>query len=1044
MTLTGLAIKRPTLVVVLFSILGILGFFSYLQLQYELLPKISSPYVTITTVYTGASPTEIETVVTKQVEDAVSSIEKISAINSTSREGVSVVTIEFSNSADTNIALQDVQRKINEARRSLPDGIEEPVVSRFAIDELPVLRMGATSNLSDTGFYQLLKNEVKPLLSNINGVGQVVIQGGREREVRVNIDPDRLESQGLTITDLIEAVRKSNLDFPAGSVDADDRKFVVRLAGKFTNLEELGNLVIRSSGPEGVVYLHDVAEVQDTFREIRTISRVNGRNAVGILIMKQNDANTVDVSRLVHQKLAQLESLYRDQGLKFDIAQDASTFTIDAVTAVQHDLFLAILLVALVMLVFLHSLRNSIIVMVSIPTSLVTTFIGMYLFGYSLNLMTLLALSLVVGVLVDDSIVVLENIYRHLEQGEAPRDAALNGRNEIGFTALSITLVDVVVFLPLSLIGGLVGDIMREFSIIMVISTLVSLFVSFTVTPLLASRFSKVEPLSTDTLGGRMAIAFEHWYGQAREGYLRLLDWSLRHPIRVFSAAILLLFSSFALVVLGKIGGEFIEVSDRGDFSIILELESGTSLDVTNRFVRQVERKLQAYPEVDKILVNVGASNEGFYDQTSDNVAELNVRMIRKENRRRSTDQVMRLIRKELVGMPGLKVAINPIGIFGTANETPVTVIVSGPSRGDVDRVAGVLEDRLKGMRGTADVRLSSSVGTPEMRVEVDREQMSTFGLTMADVGSVMRVAYSGDDISKFREGGEEYDIRLILDEEFRKKTGGIGDISFRSRSGDLVRLGQFSSLEQTRGYSVLQRRNRNSAVWVKAQVVGRPVGDIGRDIDALMTSLRNKGVVPKTVTYAYEADLKRQGESNTALLSAFLVAIIFVYLIMVALYDSWIWPAVVMFSIPLAIIGALWALALAGKSLSIFTILGIIMLIGLVGKNAILLVDFINKFRAEGMELMPAITEAGKERLRPILMTTLTIVFGLLPIALSSSSGSEWKSGLAVALIGGLSSSMFLTLLVIPVVYVWFDGLQIRLKGMSGWLSRRFARTGN
>lgn len=1044
MTLTGLAIKRPTLVVVLFSILGILGFFSYRQLQYELLPRMSTPYITITTVYSGVSPEEIESSVSKQVEEAVSAIEKISAINTSSREGVSMVTIEFASDADIDIALQDVQRKVNEARDLLPDGIREPVVSRFAIDELPVLRLGATANLGDTEFYQLLKNEIKPALSNLGGVGQVGILGGREREIRVNIDLDRLESLGMTVGDLLDTVGKSNLDFPTGSVDAGDRNYVVRLVGKFASLDELRNLVVRDSGPDGVVYLRDVAEVQDTFMEIATLSRINGRNAVGIVIMKQNDANTVEVSRLVRNKLAQLENLYRDRGLKFDIAQDASTFTLDAVTAVQHDLFLAILLVALVMLLFLHSLRNSIIVMVSIPTSLVTTFIGMYLFGYSLNLMTLLALSLVVGVLVDDSIVVLENIYRHLERGDPPRDAALAGRNEIGFTAVAITLVDVVVFLPLSLTGGLVGDILREFSVVMVISTLVSLFVSFTVTPLLASRFSKVEHPDPGSPGGKVAIAFERGYNAARDWYLGLLDWSLVNPRKVIVISILLLFSSFALVLFGRIGGEFIEVSDRGDFSVMLELEPGTSLEQTNRFVRKVEQRVQAYPEVDKILVTVGTSNEGFLGQASDHVAELNVRLVPKEQRRRSTDQLMQLVRRDLVDVPGLKASINPIGIFGTANETPVTVVVSGPVRASVDRVAKALEDSLRTMRGTADVRLSSQAGTPEMRVEIDREQMSSFGLTMADVGSAMRIGYEGDDTNKFRDRGEEYDIRLMLDERYRKETGGIADLSFRSKDGGLVRLGQFSSLEQGRGYALLQRRNRNDAVWVKAQLVGRPVGDVGKEIERVISNMKRQGIMPRNVTHVYEADLKHQGESNTSLLYAFLVAILFVYLIMVALYDSWIWPGVVMFSIPLAIIGALWAMALFGKSLSIFTILGIIMLVGLVGKNAILLVDFINKFRSEGMELVPAIVEAGRERLRPILMTTLTLVFGLMPIALSGSSGSEWKSGLAVALVGGLSSSMFLTLLVIPVVYVWFDRIRQRLAGLPATLKRLLIRERN
>ena len=1040
MTLTGLAIKRPTLVVVLFSILGILGFFSYRSLKYELLPKMTPPVVSISTVYEGASPNEVETAVTKPMEEAVSAIEKIDAINSTSTEGLSLVTIQFTNSADIDKSLQDVQRKVNEARSRLPDEVKSPVVSRFALDEVAVLRIGATSNLSDTEFYQLLKNDVKPALSKIEGVGQVTIQGGREREIRVNLDPGRLESLHMTVNDVLDAVRKSNLDFPAGKVDAADRQFVIRLAGKFSSLDELRNLVVRPSGSSGSVYLRDVAEVQDTFREIRTISRVDGRNSVGIAIMKQSDANTVDVSRLARAKLLQLEQLYRDRGLKFEIAQDASTFTLDAVTAVQHDLFLAIFLVALVMLLFLHSLRNSMIVMISIPTSLVTTFIGMYLFGFSLNLMTLLALSLVVGVLVDDSIVVLENIYRHLELGEKPRDAALNGRNEIGFTALSITLVDVVVFLPLSLVSGLVGNILREFSVVMVISTMVSLFVSFTVTPLLASRFSKVEHPEEGSPAGRFALGVERVYTAGRDLYLRLLDWSLRNPRKVMVTATLLLFSSFALVLTGRIGGEFIEVSDRGEFSVMLELEPGTSLEETNRLARQVEQRLRTLPEVSKLLVNVGVSSEGFLDQTADNVAELNVRLVPKERRKRSTDEIMQLIRTKLRDIPGLKTSINPIGIFGTANETPVAVIVSGPGRDAVVRVAEALRDSLKAMPGAADVRLSSQAGSPEMRVDIDREQMSTFGLSMVDVGSAMRVAYAGDAVSKYRDLGEDYDIRVILDQQYRNETSGIGELAFRSRSGELVRLGQFSTLEQARGYSILQRKDRNSAVWVKAQVVGRPVGSVGQDIERAFSGMKRKGMIPATVNHSYESDLKRQGESFSTLGFAFLVAIIFVYLIMVALYDSYIWPMAVMFSIPLAIIGALWALAMFGKSLSIFTILGIIMLVGLVGKNAILLVDFINKFRFEGMALVPAIVEAGKDRLRPILMTTLTLVFGLMPIALSGSSGSEWKSGLAVALIGGLSSSMFLTLLVIPVVYVWFDTQQSRLKERFG---RGFGRSG-
>jgi HAE1 family hydrophobic/amphiphilic exporter-1 len=1031
MTLTELSIKRPTLIVVLFTVLAILGIFSYRQLQYELLPKMTPPVVTVSIVYPGASPGEVETSLTKPVEEAVSAIEKIVSITSTSTEGLSIVTIEFSNSANIEKALQDAQRKINEVRDRFPNEAKAPVISRFALDEVPVLRIGATSSLPDAEFYQMLKNDVKPLLASVNGVGQVYLLGGREREIRVNIDLTKLQSYALTVPDVLKEVGKANLDFPTGKIDDRDRQFVVRLAGKFVSLEELKKLILRSTA-SGTVTLRDVAEVEDGFKEITTLTRLNGRSAVAIMVMKQSDANTVDVSQLTRIALSKLEKLYSTSNLRFDIAQDASTFTLEAVTAVQHDLLFAVALVALVMLLFLHSLRNSLIVLVSIPTSLVTTFIGMYLFGFSLNLMTLLSLSLVVGILVDDSIVVLENIYRHLERGEEPRQAALIGRNEIGFTALSITLVDVVVFLPLSMVSGIVGNILREFAVVMVISTLVSLFVSFTLTPLLASRFSTVEKFSGKNAVEKFALAFERNFLRMRVGYISLLQWSLRNPRKLFFSAMLLLVLSFLLPFFGFIGGEFISVSDRGEFAVKLELEPGTTLVETNRLTRSVERRLRSMPEVQKVMVNVGTSSEGFFNQCADNVSEINVRLSPKEERVRSTDVLMQSVRERLRDIPGLKASINPIGIFGTANETPVMVIISGPLRSQVTRVAEALRDSIKTISGTADVKLTSQIGSPEIRVVVDREKMASFGLSIADVGAALRTAYAGDEAGKYRDGADEYDIRVMLDKYYRQDTTTLSEITFRTPQGDLVRLGQFVSFEQDRGYTQLQRKDRNNAVWVKAQVIGRPVGSIGKEIERVLHNMQKRGIVPSTVSYAYESDLKRQGESNETLLLSVLVAIIFVYLIMVALYDSWVWPMVVMFSIPLAIIGALFALAITGKSLSIFTILGIIMLIGLVGKNAILLVDFINKFRKDGMERSEAIMESAKERLRPILMTTLTLIFGLLPIALSQSSGSEWKSGLSVALVGGLFSSMFLTLLVIPVVYVWFDNLLVKVTALK------------
>jgi HAE1 family hydrophobic/amphiphilic exporter-1 len=512
MSITELAIKRPSLIVVIFAILGFMGWVSYQQLSYELLPKFSSPVVTVSTVYPGASPSEVENSVTKRVEDAISAMENIVSVRSTSQEGFSFVMVELTQSANVDLALQDAQRKVNAIGSQLPDQSKTPVLTKFAIDELPIMRMGVSSNLPATEFYQVVKKQVQPALSKIPGVAEITLIGGEEREVRVNVDANKLQAYNLSLLQITQAINQANLDFPTGRVKNSDEQVLVRLAGKFSSIEDLKNLVVATTA-NGSIKLQEVAEVQDSRKDVKNINRISGRTSIGMLIRKQSDANAVEVSKQVRQELEKLEKSYQATNMKFDIAQDASVFTMDAANAVTHDLMMAVLLVALVMLVFLHSLRNSFIVMLAIPASMISTFIAMYMLDFSLNLMTLLALSLVVGILVDDSIVVLENIYRHLEMGKNRVQASIEGRKEIAFTAISITLVDVVVFLPLSLVSGLIANILRQFSVVVVVSTLLSLFVSFTVTPLLASRLSKVEHLSNKSFFGRIGLWFEKFSG---------------------------------------------------------------------------------------------------------------------------------------------------------------------------------------------------------------------------------------------------------------------------------------------------------------------------------------------------------------------------------------------------------------------------------------------------------------------------------------------------------------------------------------------------
>lgn len=1028
MTITELSIKRPTLVVVVFSVLAVLGIFSYTQLKYELLPKITPPFVTITTIYPGASPAEVETSVTKVIEDAVSGIDKVANVYATSSEGVSIVSLEFTMTADVNVSLQDAQRKVNEVSSALPSGAKNPTFTKFALDELPVLRIGATANISSRQFFKMLDDHIRPRLAKLEGVGQITLVGGDQREIRVNVDAEKLRSCGLSLLQVDQMVRASNLDFPTGKIEQGKAQYIVRLAGKYRSIDELRRLVVGQTRQGGNIRIGDIAEVEDGRKDYTQLSRINGRGSVGIIVQKQGDANAVEVSRVVRGEMGQLEREYAGIGLSFEVAQDGSTFTVEAADAVQRDLVLAICFVAVVMLAFLHSIRNSLIVLIAIPASLVSTFIMIFALGFSLNLMTLLGLSLVIGILVDDSIVVLENIHRHMEKGADMRVAALRGRNEIGFAALSITMVDVVVFVPLALVSGLIGNIMREFALVVVSSTLMSLFVSFTITPLLASRFSKIERMTGGTVLGRFGLWFERQFHTLTAEYVRVLEWSLAHRGRTFLITLGLFLFSLLLPVFGFIGTEFMPQTDRGEFTVSMELPSGSSLENTNYVTLEAEKMVFTFPEVDRVFTNVGVSTEGFVGQSSNYLTELNITLLPREKRKRSTDEISTLIKKNLRGIPGVKVRTNPIGIFGTANQSPIALLVSAPDyQRAMDAAQGIAE-LVRTVPGTSDVRLSSEAGKPEMQIEIDREKLASFGLTMSEVGEALRIAFNGDDESKYREGQDQYPIRVVLDRLDRSSTGDIGSLTFANRRGQLVQLKQFATVGLATGPTKLQRQNRNYSVTVNSQAVARPAGSIVADIRSAIAG----HPLPQGVGVAYLGDEKNRSESFESLFLALAAAILFVYMIMVALYDSFAYPFVVLFSIPVAVIGAFLALALTMKALNIFTMLGIIMLVGLVGKNAILLVDRTNQMRRErGLPVHDALTEAAQTRLRPILMTTASMVVGMSPIAFSLSSGSEFKSGLAWALIGGLLSSLLLTLVLVPVVYSRVDEWRVALASM-------------
>jgi len=971
--------------------------------------------ITVTTIYGGASPHEVESSVTKIIEDAVTNVEKIKKVTASSFESMSFVIIEFTQSAESKEALQEVQRRVNEVLSLIPAEAEKPVISKFSLNEMPVLTVAAVSNMEDREFYRFMKEEIKPRISRIEGVGMMSLIGGEEREIKINLDKKKLQNYGLSALEVLESIRKSNFDFPAGKMKDASGQYNVRIKGKIENLNEINNLVLRDLPGSGKIIIRDLAEVTDGTKEIISVSRLNKITALGVIVQRQSGANTVNVCEEVKREFSNIEREYTSQGVKFEIGQDESVFTLQSAKAVNYDLMYAIFLVGITMLIFLHSIRNSIIVMIAIPASLISTFICMYIFNFTLNMMSLLGLSLVIGILVDDSIVVLENIHRHLEMGKDKKTAALVGRHEIGFTALSITLVDVVVFLPLALLSGVVGNLMRQFAAVIVVSTLLSLFVSFTITPMLASRFSKLGRLTKDSLMGKISFWIDEFFKKLSANYAKILSWALNHKSTIIITATVLLFSSFALLPAGFIGAEFISVADKGEISVVLELEPGAKLERTSTISRRMENILLDRPEVTKVFANIGSSEEGFVGQTSNNVAELRVGLLPKEERDQSILELCKVYKDIAREIPGVEARVAPLTMFGTTDMAPVAVGISGANYDEVVKVADKIEIIVKNTPGTSDVRKSTESGKPEMHVEIDRERMAALGLTLDYVGAELRVAINGDNSSKLREGQNEYDIRIAYDEYDTNNPDNLENYSFINSYGNQIYLKQFADVVYASGPSKLERKYRNSSVTVMSMVAGRPSGDIGKDIKKEI----DKMVLPAGIKITYENDLEMQDESFGSLGIAFLAAILFVYLILAALYDSFIYPLSVLLTIPLAIIGALFALALTMNSLNIMSLLGMIMLVGLVGKNAILLVDRTNQNRTLGLSVNDALLEAARTRLRPILMTTLTMVFGVLPIAFSSGASNEMKHGLAVVLIGGLTSSLFLTLVLVPVMYV-------------------------
>ncbi|MFN5416684.1 MAG: efflux RND transporter permease subunit [Flavobacteriia bacterium] len=1026
MNITEISIKRPSLIIVLFSVFTLLGFIGYKNLSYELMPDFNQPVVVIKTVYPGAEPNEVETSVSRKIENALSNLEGVDYLVTKSLPNASVIIANLKYGTDLDKTMQDAQRYIDNISKNLPPEVLSPEMSKVSPNDLPIMSISATSNLSSTEFFQKMKDDFLPQIQQIKGVAEITILGGEEREIQVKIDQDKLKLYKISMIQVVEAINRSGLDLPAGKVQSENENNSVRLTGKFTSLEDLKNVQIAMPIAGSPVYVKDVATVIDGVKETSSISRYNGENGIGLLLKKQGDANAVDVSRLVREKFNNIEKQNAGNSVKFVIADDSTDNTIAAVDSVVFDLILAVILVSLVMLLFLRSFRNSLIVIIAIPTSLVTAFAVMWLLGYTLNLMTLLAMSLIIGILVDDAVVVLENIQKHLDRGKDKRIASMDGRNEIGFAALSITLVDIVVFLPILFLQVFVADMLKQFSVVVVTSTLTSLLVGFTLTPWLASRIGKKEDLQPTNLFNRFLLWFERQLEQFTNWYGRKLEWVLHHKL-VFTGIVLLLFvMTLGIMKQGIIGKELISTGDQGKFRMALEFDKSTSIQQNNLISKKVEQYILQQREVSTVFSNVGGPSTGIgsLGVGSANKTEFTIQLkSKKELKNVPTESFMKKLRNDLQSkFPSINYSMAALGLI--PRSAPIEITLSGSNLDLVMKTGNDLKTIVEKIPGSDNVRLSVETGSPEYKIIPDKDKMQRLGLTTAYVGMNLRTAFTGNDDATLTQNGTEYPIRIWLNEFSRKNFENVQKLSIINPAGLPIEVAQFATVKQDNSPSLLERKDRQPAVTLTSDALGRPSGTVADDVVAYLT----ENPLPEGIQMTWGSDIKRQNDSFGALGSVLLISFLLIYLIMVALYDSFIYPFVVLFSIPVAVIGAFFALNLSLSNLSLFALLGLIMLMGLVVKNAILIVDFTNQLKAEGKPFREALIIAGKGRMRPILMTTLSMVIGMLPIAMATGTAAEWKNGLAWVIIGGLLSSLILTVFLVPMVYYIVDTLKEKI----------------
>jgi HAE1 family hydrophobic/amphiphilic exporter-1 len=1021
MWLADTSIKRPVFATMFLMALVVMGLVAYPDIGVDLFPKVDFPIVNVTTLLKGASPEIMDIDVTDKIEEAINTINGVKSIGSTSSEGVSVVTVEFVLERNIDLAVQDVREKVSVIRAKLPTDIDEPIVEKVDPDATPVLWMNLAGDRT-IGDLSTYANEIlKEQIQKVSGVGAINLSGLRLRQVRIWLDQDKLRAYQITSSDVVQALGRENVELPGGRIESASKEYAIKIKGEFPRVPDFNDLIV-SYYKGAPVRIRNLGRAEDGLEEKRTIARLNGVSSVALGVQKQSGTNTVEIIDLVKTELQKIEKTL-PPGMILSISFDQSRFIKRSINEVQNHLVIGGLLAVLAVFLFLRNVRTTLISALALPISVISTFFLIQVFGFTFNNMTMLALTLSIGLLIDDAIIVIENIYRHIEEGMKPREAAAFATAEIGLAVMATTLAVVAIFLPVAFMKGIIGRFFLQFALTVVFAVLVSLLVSFTLTPMLSSRLLKSHKadnpghsLRPKWMSGfyRAGDRLERYYKKTEDIYRKILVFCLdrRKTVLVLALAVFIL----SLAMTRFIGKEFTPQEDQSQFLVRLEAPIDYSVDEADKMFARAEKIVREVPEVIRMSYMLGY---GRLQQV--NRGTFFVTLSPKKDRKRGQQAIMADIRRQLATVPGLKGTSENISLIGGGQRSvPIQYAIRGTDLEALQTSTKQIARELAKRPGIVDVDTSLETGKPEVKIYIDREKAADLGINIATIAEAINFLIGGEvDVTKYKDEakGRRYDVRARLDLKDRSSPADIGNIYVRSKDGRLVEISNVVQIVEGGGPSIINRVDRQRAINLYANLEGKTMGEAISELNAISAR-----ILPSDFTTRYKGQADIMAESFQYLMFAIVLGIILAYMVLASQFESFIHPFTVLLSMPLSFIGAFGALLITGKTLNIFSFIGLILLMGLVKKNAILLVDYTNTLRARGVSRREAILEAGPVRLRPILMTTFAMVFGMLPVAFGVGEGAETRSPMGVSVIGGLLTSLFLTLAVVPAAYDLFD----------------------